>query len=396
MKNLLRSGCFYVVCGCDQAVQLLQQGGCDRPDGSSVHRATALTTEKESTSMPKTEIVCTLGPSSDNASVLRDMIDSGMCVARLNFSHGNHVEHKRRIDAIRRLYEEQPNRVQILQDLEGFRVRIGSLATSRHKQIGLTNGQMVRLTNGEVDGDPMAIPLDYRGSLRVLNTDDLIHIDDGSISLRATDVSDDSVTCEVIVPGTVREHKGVNIPNARFPFKGLTEKDQSDIDFGIENEVDFIAQSFVRNGKDMDDIRDRIRNSNFKCKLIAKIENRDGIRNLDGILDVADGVMIARGDLGVSLPIYEVPVLQKILIKECRRRNRCVITATQMMESMTANPRPTRAEVSDVANAVLDGSDYVMLSGETAVGSYPVETVKMMSRVIEFAEQFPPIDYFTG
>jgi pyruvate kinase len=346
--------------------------------------------------MPKTGIVCTLGPSSDSASVLREMIDAGMGVARLNFSHGSHDEHKRRIGTIRQLNREQPQKVLILQDLEGFRIRIGTFPASANQKMELMEGRTVRLTNIDVRSDPQAIPLDYRGSLRVLSAGDFIHIDDGSISLKATKVADDSITCEVIVPGTVLERKGVNIPNARFPFKGLTEKDQRDIDFGVENGVDFIAQSFVRDGQDVADIRDRIRSSDFSCQLIAKIENRDGIGNLDEIMEVADGIMIARGDLGVSLPIYEVPVLQKILIKECRKRNKFAITATQMMESMTASPRPTRAEVSDVANAVLDGSDYVMLSGETAVGSYPVEVVKMMSRIVEFTEQFPPIDYFTG
>jgi pyruvate kinase len=345
--------------------------------------------------MPMTKVICTLGPSTDAASVMDEMSNAGMSVARLNFSHGDHDEHKRRIEAINLLNNDRQYDVKILQDLEGFRVRIGMFAGSRHHRAEVKAGETVRLTNRATESNPGDIPLDYRGSLRVLSLGDPIHIDDGSISLKAIDVADDSVTCEVIVPGTIREHKGVNIPNARFPFEGLTEKDQRDIDFGIENRVDFIAQSFVRNGQDIADIRDRIRKSNFSCRLIAKIENRDGIRNLDEILEVADGVMIARGDLGVSLPIFEVPVLQKILIRECRRRNKYVITATQMMESMTGSPSPTRAEVSDVANAVLDGSDYVMLSGETAVGSYPVETVKMMSRIIDFAERFPSIGYFT-
>jgi pyruvate kinase len=285
--------------------------------------------------------------------------------------------------------------VQILQDLEGFRVRVAAFPASVGGQIRLTEGQVIYLTNGDIAGNPQAIPLDYLGSLRVLSAGDLIHIDDGSISLKAMDVADDCVKCEVIVPGTIREHKGVNIPNARFSFNDLTEKDQKDIHFGIENGVDFIAQSFVRNGQDMADIKDRINKSNFSCQLIAKIENRDGIRNLAEIMEVADGIMIARGDLGVSLPIYEVPVLQKTLIQECKKREKFVITATQMMESMTTNPRPTRAEVSDVANAVLDGSDYVMLSAETAVESYPVEVVKMMSMVIDFTEESPELDYFT-
>ncbi|MFQ6007733.1 MAG: pyruvate kinase, partial [Candidatus Zixiibacteriota bacterium] len=201
------------------------------------------------------------------------------------------------------------------------------------------------------------------------------------------EVTEQFVRCEVVVPGRVKERKGINIPDAKFPSRKLTEKDCLDLQFGIQNKVDFIAQSFVRNRRDIADIRKFLAASNFDCQIIAKIENKEGIENLDEILDVADGIMIARGDLGVSLPIYEVPILQKMIIKKCRQYGKITITATQMLESMTLNFRPTRAEVSDVANAIIDGSDYVMLSGETAIGKYPVEVVSMMKKIIDFTEQ---------
>ncbi len=346
--------------------------------------------------MAKTKIICTLGPSSESPATLRAMIDAGMNVARLNFSHATHPEHRTRIETVRELNKDAQQEVLLLQDLEGFRIRIGSLSESHNGSIPLEEDQIIRLTNHENRDDPDAIPLDYDGSLRVLRPGACIFIEDGTIALEAVDVTDDSITCRVEVPGTVKERKGVNIPSAQFPFTGLTEKDQRDLRFGIEHRVDFIAQSFVRNGQDMQELKDFLTDHDYDCPLIAKIENRDGIRNLDEILDIADGVMVARGDLGVSLPIYEVPVLQKSLIRECKKRNKCIITATQMMESMTTNVKPTRADISDVANAVLDGSDYVMLSGETAIGRHPVDVVQMMARVIDFTERFPSLDYFTG
>jgi pyruvate kinase len=192
----------------------------------------------------------------------------------------------------------------------------------------------------------------------------------------------------VVVPGILKENKGINIPDINLKFEGLTEKDKSDLDFAVKNKVDFIAQSFVRNRQDIINVKDFIKDSGLKCQIIAKIENRQGIQNIDEILEASDGIMIARGDMGVSLPIYKIPILQKMLIRKCNRGKKFVITATQMLESMTEHIRPTRAEVTDVANAILDGSNYVMLSGETAVGQYPVETVQMMNQIIKFTEQF--------
>jgi pyruvate kinase len=337
--------------------------------------------------MAKTGIICTIGPSCDRNGTLREMIEAGMNVARLNFSHGNHTDHQRRIDAVKMINREYANKVKIMQDLEGFRIRIGSLKDGTGGTIELKEKQIVFLSNQTIKNTYQTIPIDYKGSLRVIKTGDYICIDDGNIALKATNTTDEFVQCEVVIPGILKEHKGVNIPKARFPFNGLSEKDRLDLQFGIKNKVDFIAQSFVRSSQDITDVRDIISEHDFNCRLIAKIENKDGIENLDEILDVADSIMVARGDLGVSLPIYKVPILQKMIIKKCNKQKKIVITATQMLESMTENLRPTRAEVSDVANAILDGSDYVMLSGETAIGKHPVETISMMKKIIDFTEQ---------
>jgi pyruvate kinase len=337
--------------------------------------------------MAKTGIICTIGPSSEKSGTLREMIEAGMTVARLNFSHGNTLDHQRHIDSLKRLNRELACDVGILQDLEGFRIRIGHFQKRAGDAIELKANQIVFLSNQIVRHDAATIPLDYKGPLQVIKTGDLIYIDDGNIALKAMNVTETFVQCGVVIPGSLKEHKGVNIPNARFQFQGLMEKDRLDLQFGIKNKVDFIAQSFVRNRQDIADIKGFISENNASCRVIAKIENKEGIENLDEIIDIADGIMVARGDLGISLPIYEVPILQKAIIKKCKQQNKFVITATQMLESMTVNLRPTRAEVSDVANAILDGSDYVMLSGETAIGKHPVETIRMMTKIIDFTEQ---------
>ena len=320
------------------------------------------------------------------------MMNAGMAVARLNFSHGSHKEHQNRINLIRKINKNRKYPAKILQDLEGYRIRIGKLAGQQKRGIVLKKGQIVRLSNQAKPGENMVIPFDYLGALSDIKAGSFIYIDDGSIALRAKSHSKDFLRAEVITPGIVKENKGINIPDIKLKFKDLTEKDKHDLNFGLKNRVDFVAQSFVRNKQDMLNVRDFIKDHNHKCLLIAKIENKDGIQNIDQILDVSDGIMVARGDLGVSLPIYEIPLLQKMLIKKCNHRKKFVITATQMLESMTENIRPTRAEVSDVANAILDGSDYVMLSGETAIGKYPVETVRMMSQIIKYTENHSAIN----
>jgi pyruvate kinase len=315
------------------------------------------------------------------------MIESGMKIARLNFSHGTLKDHRKRIRDFAAIKKKTGYKFKILQDLEGFRIRIGSLDNLPGHAIEVKEGHIVTLGGHIHVADEKNLPLDFSGPLTAIKQGNLIYIDDGNIALKATKVSKDSIRCRVVVPGTIKEFKGLNIPNAQFPFTGLREKDRVDIKFGIDNKVNLIAQSFVRRAQDIIDIRKFIKKRKFNCHLIAKIENKEGLKNIDEIIEVSDGIMIARGDLGVSLPIYKVPILQKMIIKKCRRKNKIVITATQMLESMTASLRPTRAEVSDVANAILDGSDYVMLSGETAMGKYPVESVRMMEKIINFTER---------
>lgn len=330
--------------------------------------------------MVKTKIVCTLGPSSENTTVLRKMILAGMDVARLNFSHGTHLEHLLRIESIRKLNKKYRRHIRILQDLEGYRVRIGKF---KDKKIELRKKQIIYLSSEDKKG---TIPLDYHGSLSGIKAGSFIYLDDGSITLRVKSASKSKIKAEVLIPGILKEGKGVNMPGIKLKFRGLTGKDQVDLLFGIKNKVDFIAQSFVRNREDIVNLLNFIGDNKNRPRIIAKIENRQGIDNIDEIIDVVDGIMIARGDMGVSLPIYEVPMVQKMIIKKCIKRKKIVITATQMLESMTERRMPTRAEVSDVANAIIDGSSHLMLSAETAIGAYPVETVKMMNDIINFTE----------
>jgi len=332
--------------------------------------------------MEKPGIICTLGPSSEDASTLRAMMQAGMAVARLNFSHGTHREHKSRLDLVRRLNRKHGMDVKILQDLQGYRMRVGRLRGRR--SILLREGQIVSLTNeSELKGRGV-VPFDYRGSLTDIKIGSFIYIDDGNIALRVRGRTAECIKAQVVVPGVLKENKGINIPDIDLKFNGLTEKDRIDLEFGAENNVDFVAQSFVSGKEDILCLREAIRRNKFSCGVISKIENRRGIDNIDEIMDVSDGIMIARGDMGVSLPIFQIPVLQKMIILKCKRRRKFAITATQMLESMTEHLRPTRAEVSDVANAMMDGSNYLMLSGETAVGKHPVEAVRMMREIIEF------------
>lgn len=330
------------------------------------------------------KIICTIGPSSSGKTILRKMILAGMDVARFNFSHASHFEHLQRIRAIRGLNKKYRRHIRLLQDLEGYRIRVGRFKGK--KVIELSKKQILVLTNEKILGDKGIIPFDYEGSLRDIKSGNHIYIDDGNIELIVRKNSKRYLKAEVVIPGILKENKGINMPDINLRFKGLTEKDKEDIHFGIRNKVDFIAQSFVRDRFDILPIRQLIRGRCDDCKIIAKIENRQGIRNIDEIIDVSDGIMIARGDMGVSIPIYEIPVVQKRIIKKCNQAKKFVITATQMLESMVENLRPTRAEVTDVANAVLDGSDYLMLSAETAAGKHPVETVKMMNQIIKFTE----------
>ena len=332
--------------------------------------------------MKRAEIICTLGPASDSPHVLRKLADGGMAVARLNFSHGAPAQHARTMRKVRALRAK----IKILQDLEGIRIRIGKFSGNKKERL-LEKHHRVVFTN-QPSRKPEEIPLDYHGSLKGIRVGDEIFIEDGKIVLETTSGGERSLEARVLIGGVLRQRKGVNIPRFEIPFEGLTSKDRSDLKFGVRHGVDMVAQSFVRHAGDVQALRDELRSlkPSRRIPIIAKIENRQGIERIGEILRQADGIMIARGDMGVSVPIYEIPVIQKRIIRKCNRAGKFVITATQMLESMTRNPRPTRAEVTDVANAVLDGSDYLMLSEETAVGLFPVEATLMMQKVIRFTE----------
>ena len=335
--------------------------------------------------MPGTKIIATLGPASGNYTVLRKMFTAGLDVVRLNFSHGGPKQHLAFIELVRKLNSKYRRRIRIMQDLEGFRIRIGRLKGTKARY--LKNRTVVWLTNNaEADG-PKTIPLDYKGDLGRIKPKQLIYIDDGNLILRVKSISAASIKAEVLEGGILKERKGINIPDADLGFEAMTEKDKRDIKFGIKHEVDYIALSFVRDENDVLEAADLVKPSLPNCRLVAKIESRQAIENVDRIIDAADGIMIARGDMGVAVPIYEVPVIQKRIIKKCNAAKKFVITATQMLEHMTEQSRPTRAEVTDVANAIIDGTDFVMLSGETAVGRYPYRSVLMMNDIIKFTEK---------
>ena len=340
--------------------------------------------EKSKAKMPKTKIICTLGPASSKAGVLLKMMRAGMDVVRLNFSHGSLKEHLKRISLVRELNQKYHRHIKILGDLEGYRIRIGRLKGG--EPIKVKKRQVIWLTQEDILGEASLIPFDYSGPLSQIKKGQYIYIDDGNIALMVEACEKKRLKTKVMIPGLIKERKGINMPDVQLNFKGLTAKDKADISFCVENKVDYIAQSFVRNKDDILILKAHLKNCLRKCQIIAKIENREGIKNIDGIIKVCDGIMVARGDMGISVPIYEVPIIQKEIIKKCNRSKKFVITATQMLESMTENHIPTRAEVSDVANAILDGSDYLMLSAETAVGLYPVDCVDMMNKIIKFTE----------
>ncbi|MDO8804199.1 MAG: pyruvate kinase [Elusimicrobiota bacterium] len=335
---------------------------------------------------PKTKILATLGPSSSSPAMLRKLYSAGLDAVRLNFSHGTDEEHAARIGLVRELNRKLHRHIFIMQDLKGNRIRIGLLKAP----LELIKRQRVNLVQAAEARRPGEIPFDYRGSLKVIRKGHFIYIDDGSIALEVKTVGRGFLSCEVTAGGTLKERKGVNIPMARLDFPLLSAEDGKDIEFGIAHKLDFIAQSFVRSKADVLAVAGLVKPRLPACKIIAKIEAREAIKNLEEIIETADGIMVARGDLGVMFPLWEVPILQKRIIQLCLRLKKPVITATQMLETMTANPLPTRAEVSDVANAVLDGTDYVMLSAETAAGKYPAEAVRMMNQIVKYTEANRP------
>ncbi len=342
--------------------------------------------------MKKTKVVCTMGPNTNDRELMKKLIENGMDVARFNFSHGDHEEQKGRMDLLKELREELHTNTAILLDTKGPEIRTGVLKDG--KKVMLETGKQFTLTVDEIVGDVNKVSISYEGLVHDIDLGKTILIDDGLIGLKVISKTDRDIVCEVVNGGELGEKKGVNVPNVAVRLPAITEKDKDDIRFGVEQGIDFIAASFVRNAECVLEIKDYLRELNAPfIPVIAKVENAEGIRNIDEIIRAADGVMVARGDLGVEIPAEEVPYLQKMIIQKCNSNFKTVITATQMLDSMMRNPRPTRAEVTDVANAVYDGTDAVMLSGETAQGKYPLEALQMMVHIIESTEQH--LDYDT-
>jgi len=335
--------------------------------------------------MRKTKIVCTIGPSSESLENTKKLIKAGMNVARLNFSHGDFEEQGNRIKNITAANKELGTSVAILLDTKGPEIRLGKL---KEEPIELVQGDAITLTTEEILGDRNRIPVTYNNLPNDLSVGSTVLIDDGLIGLKVESIEGTEIHCRIINSGPIKGKKGVNVPGVKISLPGITEKDRNDIIFGIEQGVDFIAASFVRKASDVLEIRELLEQHNgTHIQIISKIENQEGVDNLDEILEVSDGLMVARGDLGVEIPAEEVPLVQKLMIKKCNLAGKPVITATQMLDSMQRNPRPTRAEASDVANAIFDGTDAIMLSGETAAGKYPVESVQTMSRIAQRAEE---------
>lgn len=341
--------------------------------------------------MRRTKIVCTIGPASENLKTLTQMMQAGMNVARMNFSHGSHQDHGRRIALVRQAAGQVGKNIAIMLDTKGPEIRLGTFS---EEPILLRAGDEFTLTTEDINGDEHAVSVTYKELPLDVTVGSKILVADGLIELEVLEVSDTEVHCRVINGGELKSRKGVNLPGVRVNLPSITDKDIEDILFGVEQGVDFIAASFIRKAADVLAIRDILEECGADIHIISKIESREAVDNIDSILKVSDGIMVARGDLGVEIPAEDVPMIQKMLIDKCNRVGKPVITATQMLESMTHNPRPTRAEASDVANAILDGTDAIMLSGESAAGNYPVEAVQTMNRIAMRVEAaFPYCDF---
>lgn len=335
--------------------------------------------------MRKTKIICTMGPSTEKGDTLKKLIEAGMNVARMNFSHGDFDEHGGRLKSLRKYSKELGLPVAALLDTKGPEIRLGDFEAGR---VELKEGQEFTLTARDILGTEKEVSITYKQLPKDVKPGSPILLDDGLIGLEVKEVSGDDIVCTVMNGGPVSNHKGVNVPGTDLSMDYLSEKDKADLIWGAENDVDFIAASFVREAADVIAIRDLLKaHGGEKIQIIAKIENEQGVRNIDGILEAADGIMVARGDMGVEIPCEEVPVVQKNLIKKANQAGKIVVTATQMLDSMIKNPRPTRAEATDVANAIYDGTVAIMLSGETAAGAYPVEALKTMVKIAERTEK---------
>ena len=339
--------------------------------------------------MKKTKIICTMGPNTNDRNLMKALAENGMDVARFNFSHGDYEEQKMRLDMLKSVREELDLPIAALLDTKGPEIRTGVLKDG--KKVTLKEGQTYTLTTDDIIGDETMGHITYERLHEDVKAGNKILIDDGLIELDVVEVNGNNIVCTVVNGGELGEKKGVNVPNVKVKLPALTEKDKADILFGIEQGFDFIAASFVRTAAAILEIKEILSEHGSNMAVIAKIENAEGIENLDAIIEASDGIMVARGDMGVEIPAQEVPYIQKMIIEKCNVACKPVITATQMLDSMIRNPRPTRAEVTDVANAVYDGTDAVMLSGETAMGKYPVEALKMMAQICETSEQY--LDY---
>ncbi|NMB21165.1 MAG: pyruvate kinase [Firmicutes bacterium] len=338
--------------------------------------------------MRKTKIVCTIGPASESPETIRALLRAGMNVARLNFSHGALDEHLRRIENLREAAKEVGANLALLLDIQGPKIRVGRL---KNGPVELIPGQEYTLTVEPYEGDETKIYVDYPHLNRDLRPGSVIYIDDGLLELRVHEIKGPDVICQVVIGGELSSRKGISLPGVDVDLPAITKEDAEHIRFGVKHGVDWIAASFVRKGEHVEEVRNMILAAGGHQKIIAKIESNSGLRNIDEIIAAADGIMVARGDLGVEIAAEEVPLAQRMLIRKCNRAGKPVITATQMLDSMIRNPRPTRAEVTDVASAIFEGTDCVMLSGETAMGRYPVRAVQVMDRIACRMEQV--IDY---
>ena len=337
----------------------------------------------------KTKIVATVGPASNSKEMLRALIKEGVDVFRLNFSHGKHEDHQKVIEFVRELNKEMGTTVSLLQDLQGPKIRVDEMQPG----VEIERGQELIITTNDLIGNREIVSTSYKNLPRDVKVGDMILVDDGKIELKVKEVRDTEVVTEVIYGGSLKSRKGINLPFSKVTAPSLTDKDLVDLEFGIKNNLDWIALSFVRKAYDIESIRAIIDKNKSTARIVAKIEKPEALSNIDEIIAATDAIMVARGDLGVEIWLEEVPMVQKMLVEKCNKAGKPVIVATQMMESMIENPRPTRAETNDVANAVMDGADAVMLSAETAAGKYPIEVIRSMVRTVSSVEKNPNMYY---
>jgi pyruvate kinase len=333
--------------------------------------------------LKKTKIVCTIGPATESEKNLEALIKAGMNVMRLNFSHGDFAEHQGKVDNLRKAIKKTGQPIAVLQDLGGPKIRIGEFTT---KTVILKVGAKITITTDQIVGDENRVSVNYPLFAKEMKVGDPVLLDDGKKRLEVVSIKGNDVTCKILVGGETKGRRGLNLPGSDLSIHSITEKDRQDIPFGLKNNVDFFALSFVRRPEDIIELRDILRKAKSDARIIAKIETPQALKNIEEILKLTDGIMIARGDLAIEIPAEEVPMTQKMLIRRCNELGKPVITATQMLESMIKSPVPTRAEVSDIANAIIDGTDAIMLSEETTLGEFPIEAVKMMTKIAEKIE----------